>query len=202
MKNKIKINKKDKIVIASHNNGKVKEIDLLLKPFGLSTISIAKYSNIEPIENGLTFEENALIKASHANNLTGLNCLSDDSGLCVDALNGSPGIYSARWAGKSKNFNIAMSKIQEKLKNTKNTSAHFVCSLALVTKNKESFCFTGILKGKLKFPAKGNNGFGYDPIFVPQNYNISFGEMASNEKDLISHRTIAFNKLKESLIVK
>ena len=95
-----------------------------------------------------------------------------------------------------------MKKIEEKLLNEKNTKAYFTCALALVTKNKESFCFTGNIHGTLRFPPKGNNGFGYDPIFIPKNYKISFGEMTSIEKDKISHRTIAFNKLKEAIIVK
>tara|TARA_B100000686_G_scaffold351311_1_gene449720 strand:+ start:11448 stop:12056 length:609 start_codon:yes stop_codon:yes gene_type:complete len=202
MKNKIELKKKDKIIIASHNKGKVTEINFLLKPLKLITIAISNYSNIEPLENGSTFEENALIKAYHANRLTGLNSLSDDSGLCIEALNGDPGVLSARWAGKEKNFIKAMDKIKEKLLNEKNTKAYFTCSLALVTKNKEAFCFTGKIHGRLRFPPKGNNGFGYDPIFIPKNYKKSFGEMASIEKDKISHRTIAFNKLKEAIIVK
>jgi len=202
MKKKIEINKKDKIIIASHNKGKVKEINLLLKPLKLEAIAISKYSNVEPLENGTTFEENALIKAHQANKLTGLNSLSDDSGLCIEALNGSPGIYSSRWAGKEKNFTKAIKIIEKKLINYKNANAYFVCSLALVTKSKESFCFTGKIHGKLKFPPKGNNGFGYDPIFIPNNYKKSFGEMSAHEKDKISHRTIAFNKFKEAIIVR
>lgn len=202
MNNKIQLNKKDKIVIASHNKGKVKEINILLEPLGLSAIAISEFSNIEPEENGNSFEENALIKARHANSLTGLNCLSDDSGLCVEALGDNPGIYSARWAGEDKNFMYAMEKIEEQLNNNKNTKAYFVCSLALVTKNKKSYCFTGTINGNLRFPPKGTNGFGYDPIFVPENHNISFGEMDPIKKDLISHRAIAFKKLVEAIIVK
>ena len=202
MKNKINIRKKDKIIIASHNKGKVEEINLLLKPLKLEAIAISNYSKIEPLENGLTFEENALIKAYYANKITGLNSLSDDSGLCIEALNGSPGIYSSRWAGKDKNFTKAMKKIETKLINNKNTKAYFICSLALVTKNKESFCFTGKINGRLRFPPRGSNGFGYDPIFIPENYKKSFGEMRPSEKDKISHRTIAFNKFKEAIIVK
>ena len=202
MKNKIIINKKDQILIASHNSGKVKEINILLSPLGLKAIPISKFSKIEPIENGNTFEENALIKAQYANSLTGMNALSDDSGLCIEALNGEPGIYSARWAGPKKDFSIAMNKIKKMLKNKDNKNAYFVCALALVTKSKKSLCFTGKVRGKISFPPKGNNGFGYDPIFIPHSNNISFGEMLPNEKDLISHRTIAFNKFKEAIIVK
>jgi len=202
MKNKIIIKKQDKIVIASQNQGKVKEIDSLLKPLGLNTLAISNFTKTEPIENGSTFEENALIKARHAYKLTKLNSLSDDSGLCIEALNGDPGIFSARWAGKEKDFYKAMKKIEEKIINYNNKKAFFVCSLALVTSNKKSFCFTGKINGKLRFPPKGNNGFGYDPIFVPTNSKRSFGEMNALEKDKISHRTIAFKKLKEAIIVK
>ena len=189
-------------MIASHNGGKVKEINILLSPLGLKAIPISKFSKIEPIENGNTFEENALIKAQYANSLTGMNALSDDSGLCIEALNGEPGIYSARWAGPKKDFSIAMNKIKKMLKNKDNKNAYFVCALALVTKSKKSLCFTGKVRGKISFPPKGNNGFGYDPIFIPHSNNISFGEMLPNEKDLISHRTIAFNKFKAAIIVK
>ena len=202
MKNKIILDKNDELIVASHNQGKVKEINVLLQPLGIKTSSISKYSNKEPIEDGLTFEENALIKAQSANNLTGMNSLSDDSGLCIEALNGKPGIYSARWAGPNKSFDLAMTKIGKLLKDKQNKNAYFVCALALVTKDKKSFCFTGTVKGKISFPPKGTNGFGYDPIFIPDNYRKSFGEMLPSEKDIISHRSDAFKKFKEALIVR
>ena len=202
MKNKIILDKNDELIVASHNQGKVKEINILLQSLGIKTSSISKYSNKEPIEDGLTFEENALIKAQSANNLTGMNSLSDDSGLCIEALNGKPGIYSARWAGPNKSFDLAMTKIEKLLKDKQNKNAYFVCALALVTKNKKSFCFIGTVKGKISFPPKGTNGFGYDPIFIPDNYRKSFGEMLPSEKDIISHRSDAFKKFKEALIVR
>ena len=136
MKNKIILDKNDELIVASHNQGKVKEINILLQPLGIKTRSISEYSNKEPIEDGLTFEENALIKAQSANNLTGMNSLSDDSGLCIEALNGKPGIYSARWAGPNKSFDLAMTKIGKLLKDKQNKNAYFVCALALVTKKK------------------------------------------------------------------
>jgi len=202
MKNKIILDKNDELIVASHNQGKVKEINILLQPLGIKTRSISEYSNKEPIEDGLTFEENALIKAQSANNLTGMNSLSDDSGLCIEALNGKPGIYSARWAGPNKSFDLAMTKIEKLLKDKQNKNAYFVCALALVTKNKKSFSFIGTVKGKISFPPKGTNGFGYDPIFIPDNYRKSFGEMLPSEKDIISHRSDAFKKFKEALIVR
>ncbi len=202
MKNKIILDKNDELIVASHNQGKVKEINILLQPLGIKTRSISEYSNKEPIEDGLTFEENALIKAQSANNLTGMNSLSDDSGLCIEALNGKPGIYSARWAGPNKSFDLAMTKIEKLLKDKQNKNAYFVCALALVTKNKKSFSFIGTVKGKISFPPKGTNGFGYDPIFIPDNYRKSFGEMLPSEKDIISHRSNAFKKFKEALIVR
>ena len=202
MKNKIILDKNDELIVASHNQGKVKEINILLQPLGIKTRSISEYSNKEPIEDGLTFEENALIKAQSANNLTGMNSLSDDSGLCIEALNGKPGIYSARWAGPNKSFDLAMTKIEKLLKDKQNKNAYFVCALALVTKNKKSFSFIGTVKGKISFPPKGTNGFGYDPIFIPDNYRKSFGEMLPSEKDVISHRSDAFTKFKEALIVR
>ena len=202
MKNKIEINKNEKIVIASHNKGKVKEIKDLLEPLSLKTISVSKFSIIEPKENGTNFKENALIKARSAHKLSGLNSLSDDSGLCIEALEGQPGIFSARWAGKEKNFSKAMNTIKKKLKNKTNTNAYFICALALITKDKKEFCFTGKIHGYISFPAKGHNGFGYDPIFIPKNFSKTFGEMLPSQKKLISHRTLAFNKFKESIFVK
>jgi len=202
MKNKIKINKNEKIVIASHNKGKVKEIKDLLEPLALKAVSVSKFSIIEPKENGADFKENALIKARGAHKLSGLNSLSDDSGLCIEALEGQPGVFSARWAGKEKNFSKAMNIIKKKLKNETNTNAYFICVLALITKDKNEFCFTGKIHGNIMFPAKGHNGFGYDPIFIPKNFDKTFGEMLPNQKELISHRALAFHKLKESIIVR
>ena len=200
MKNKIQIPKT--IVIASHNHGKVKEINILLNDINVTTIPISVFSKKEPIEDGNSFAQNALIKARNAKNLSKQTSLADDSGLCIDSLNGEPGIYSARWAGESKNFNLAMSIIEKKLINIENKNAYFFCALALVTENNEEYIFEGKINGKLTFPPRGNKGFGYDPVFIPENKTLTFGEMPPQEKELISHRAHAFNQFKESIIVK
>ena len=199
MKNKIKI--PNKIVIASHNKGKVKEINILLNEIDVEAMPISNFSDIEPIENGNSFKENALIKARSAKKLSNITSLADDSGLCVESLNGDPGIYSARWAGPEKDFNKAMSLIEEKLKNITNKKAYFVCALALVNEKNEEYVFEGRVDGTLAFPKRGKRGFGYDPIFIPENNTMTFGEMDPLKKELISHRAIAFKKLKENIIV-
>ncbi len=199
MKNKIKIPKE--IVIASHNDGKVKEINILLNDIGIKALPISNFSDIEPIENGNSFQENALIKARNAKKLSNTTSLADDSGLCVEGLNGAPGIYSARWAGPEKDFNKAMLLIEEKLKNINNKKAYFICALALVNEKNEEYVFEGKINGLLTFPKKGEMGFGYDPIFIPANNTMTFGEMDPLEKELISHRAIAFKKFKENIIV-
>ena len=199
MKNKIKIPKE--IVIASHNNGKVKEINILLNDIGIKALPISNFSDVEPIENGNSFKENALIKARNAKKLSNTTSLADDSGLCVEGLNGAPGIYSARWAGPEKDFNKAMLLIEEKLKNINNKKAYFICALALVNEKNEEYVFEGKINGLLTFPKKGKMGFGYDPIFIPENNTMTFGEMDPLKKELISHRAIAFKKFKENIIV-
>ena len=200
MKNKIKVPRE--IIIASHNQGKVKEINILLNDIGIKASPISDYSQVEPIENGKSFKENALIKARNAVNLSKITSLADDSGLCVEALNGDPGIYSARWAGVNKDFNIAMSAIEEKLDGLNNKKAYFICALALINEKNEEFVFEGRVNGTITFPKRGNMGFGYDPIFIPENHKITFGEMNPIKKELISHRAMAFKKLKENIIVK
>ena len=198
-KNKIKVPKE--IIIASHNPGKVKEINILLNDIGIKALPISIYSDIEPTENGNNFKENALIKARNAKRLSKTTSLADDSGLCVEALNGDPGIYSARWAGSNKDFNIAMSLIEKKLNGINNKKAYFICALALVTKNNEEYIFEGRVNGIITFPKRGNKGFGYDPIFIPENYSFTFGEMNPIKKELISHRAMAFKQFKENIIV-
>jgi len=199
MINRIELPKE--IIIASHNPGKVKEINILLNDIGIKAFPISLFSDIEPIENGSSFSENALIKARNARQLSNKTSLADDSGLCVDALDGAPGIYSARWAGAEKDFDLAMSLIEEKLQGIDNKKAYFICALAIVNEKNEEYVFEGKINGTLTFPKKGKRGFGYDPIFIPENHTITFGEMAPNKKDLISHRGVAFKKLKESIIV-
>ena len=199
MINRIELPKE--IIIASHNPGKVKEINILLNDIGIKAFPISLFSDIEPIENGNSFAENALIKARNARQISNKTSLADDSGLCIDALDGAPGIYSARWAGAEKDFDLAMSLIEEKLQGIDNKKAYFICALAIVNEKNEEYVFEGKINGTLTFPKKGKRGFGYDPIFIPENHIITFGEMAPNKKDLISHRGVAFKKLKESIIV-
>ena len=188
---------KSKIVIASHNKGKVSEIANLLSPLGISVISASETGLPEPEETGKTFVENAEIKAKAAATATGLPALADDSGLSVSALGGAPGIYSARWAGKNKDFESAMKKIADSvpMNDKSDKTAHFHCALSLCWPSGECDTFEGILEGKLVWPARGDKGFGYDPMFVPNGFTESFGEMDPEKKHAMSHRSIAFKKL-------
>jgi XTP/dITP diphosphohydrolase len=188
------------IVIASHNDGKVEEIRGLLKKYKFKIFSLKKFSHIEPKENGKTFIENSVIKAVSALKITGLPSISDDSGLCIPALNNDPGIYSARWAGKGKNFDLASKKIEKKLfekyrNKQKLFKAFFCCALTIALPDGTIKSFEGKVFGTLQFPPKGENGFGYDPIFIPKGYKKTFGEMKYSFKERISHRQKAFKKL-------
>jgi len=188
------------IVIASHNDGKVEEIRGLLKKYKFKIFSLKKFSHIEPKENGKTFIENSVIKAVSALKITGLPSISDDSGLCIPALNNDPGIYSARWAGKGKNFDLAAKKIEKKLfekyrNKQKIFKAFFCCALTIALPDGTIKSFEGKVFGTLQFPPKGGNGFGYDPIFIPKGYKKTFGEMKYSFKERISHRQKAFKKL-------
>jgi|TARA_B110000008_G_scaffold217261_1_gene216840 XTP/dITP diphosphohydrolase len=188
------------IVIASHNDGKVDEIRGLLKKYNFKIFSLKKFSHIEPKENGKTFIENSVIKAVSALKITGLPSISDDSGLCIPALNNDPGIYSARWAGKGKNFDLAAKKIEKKLfekyrNKQKLFKAFFCCALSIALPDGTIKSFEGKVFGTLQFPPKGENGFGYDPIFIPKGYKKTFGEMKYSFKERISHRQKAFKKL-------
>ncbi len=181
-----------KIVLATHNRGKVKEMQSILTPFGITVISADELSLSEPEEKGKTFIENAKIKALSAAKESGLPALGDDSGLCVHALNNKPGIFSARYNDPKKNgFMYAMTKINEELGNNKDRSAHFSCALVIAWPDGETEEFEGIINGTLCWPVKGDNGFGYDPMFVPDGYNISFAQLTENEKNKISHRARA-----------
>ena len=190
------------IVIASHNKGKITEFSDLFKDYNLNLSSSSDYNIEEPEENGSSFAENALIKAKATMLGSKKIAISDDSGLCVDCLNGEPGIYSARWAGRNKDFSVAMEKINKKLLeiDPENTNAYFFCALAVVWPNGEYKVYEGVVHGSLSFPPKGNLGFGYDPIFIPTGFDISFGEMEPLKKHSISHRAIAFDKLKKELL--
>jgi XTP/dITP diphosphohydrolase len=190
------------IVVASHNPGKVREIRELLGPFGVLAVGAAELALQEPDETGPTFEHNAILKARAAADASGRMALADDSGLAVDALDGAPGIYSARWAGPNKDFRLAMARVESELgtKEVKSPTARFVCALALAEPRGEVKTFVGEVRGRLTFPPRGDRGFGYDPIFVADGMHETFGEIASSTKHGMSHRARAFEKLIESQI--
>ena len=192
-----RIFKDSKLVIASHNKGKIKEINELLNPLKIDVLSAYDLEIEEPEESGKTFEENALIKSKFVSQKTRLPCISDDSGICFSDLNNEPGIYSARWAGKEKNFAIAMLKINESIKKIKNPNfdCHFICSLSICWPDGYDITVSGRVDGKFSWPPKGDRGFGYDPIFKPLGYKKTFAEMEPKFKHSISHRSIAFDKL-------
>ncbi|MBM3617408.1 MAG: RdgB/HAM1 family non-canonical purine NTP pyrophosphatase [Alphaproteobacteria bacterium] len=188
--------KGSELVIASHNKGKVREIAELLAPFGFNVTSAAAYDLPEPEETGLTFAANAEIKALATSAATGKASLSDDSGLAVEGLDGAPGIYSARWAGESKDFGMAMERIRQELiaKGIPESDwrASFICALCLHVPGQEPQHFEGRIDGLLTFPPRGEKGFGYDPIFIPEGHTRTFAEMDSTEKHAMSHRARAF----------
>lgn len=184
-----------KVVVASHNAGKAREIAALLKSLDVEIISAAELNLPEPEETGLTYAENAIIKAKAAADASGFLALADDSGVSVNALNGDPGIYSARWAGPEKDFNLAMRTVHDKLGDSKDRGAAFVCVLALAEPNGEVQTFEGRIEGDIVWPPRGDRGFGYDPIFIADGYDITFAEMAPETKHGISHRARAFAKL-------
>lgn len=189
------------LVLASHNKGKLREIAKLLEPFGFQVKSAGQLGLPEPEETESTFAGNALLKARAAADASGLPALADDSGLCVTALGGAPGIYSARWAGETKDFLAAMARVERELKGKKATdfSAKFVCALALAQPNGPHEIFVGEAHGALSFPPRGTRGFGYDPIFVMDGMDQTFGEIDPALKHSISHRAKAFEKLKQAL---
>jgi XTP/dITP diphosphohydrolase len=190
-----------KLVIASHNPGKVREIAELLAPYGYEIESAAELRLPEPDETGTSFAENAVLKARAAADESRLLALADDSGLVVDALNGAPGIHSARWAGPSKDFAYAMARIERELKDSdsRDRSAKFVCALALAEPGVATRIFEGEVRGRLQFPPRGTQGFGYDPIFVADGMTETFGEIDPAVKHRSSHRARAFAKLKSHL---
>jgi XTP/dITP diphosphohydrolase len=185
-----------KLLIASGNQGKVMEIRELMSEFNVQIIAASEFDIAEPEETGKTFIENAELKARYYGGKTGLPALADDSGLCVDALNGEPGIYSARWAGADKNFAEAISRVQTEMTGKDNNKAKFVCALSLYWPNLNKMeSVEGSIDGTLTFPPKGKGGFGYDPIFIPKGYNETFGELHHEVKQKISHRAVAFDNL-------
>jgi XTP/dITP diphosphohydrolase len=192
-----------KLVIASHNAGKVREIRDLLGPYGIEPISAADLDLPEPEETGTTFVANAELKALQAADLSGLPALADDSGLCVDALNGDPGIFSARWAGETRDFGLAMKLVNDRLDALEpetappgvGRDAHFVCALALAWPDGHVEWFEGRVEGTLVWPPRGENGFGYDAMFLPDGGSETFGEIDPDAKHAISHRADAFRQM-------
>ena len=184
----------DRLVIASHNPGKVEEISALLAPFAIDTVSAGALGIAEPEETGDSFEANAALKAKAAADASGLPAIADDSGLVIPALGGAPGIYSARWAGPAKDFRVAMQRVHREL-GDRDRSAQFVAVLALAWPDGDLELFRGEVAGKLVWPPRGERGFGYDPIFVPEGGVATFGEIDPAQKHRISHRARAFAKL-------
>ena len=190
------------LLVGTNNTGKLKEISSLL-PKNLKIYAPSHFKIKSPVENGKTFEENSLIKAKYFYKKSKLTCLSDDSGLEIDILNGKPGIYSARWGGKYGDFNKAMNRVFKELdKKNKNwkkkkIKARFVCALTLYGFDKKIISSTGKIEGYISSSMRGEKGFGYDPIFIPKGKRLTFGEIAPSQKYKIDHRFIAFKKIKK-----
>jgi XTP/dITP diphosphohydrolase len=193
---------KTRLVVASHNQGKVREISDLIAPWNLHAVSAGELNLPEPEETETTFVGNALLKARAAAKGSGLPALADDSGLCVEALGGDPGVYSARWAGPDKDFSRAMEEVHRRLQALPgaSTAAWFVCVLALAWPDGEEIAFEGRVDGNIVWPARGTKGFGYDPIFVPTGHQLTFGEMDPAAKHEMSHRARAFAKFVEACL--
>jgi len=193
-----------KILVGTNNTGKLREIRDLL-PKNLEIYSTSDYKIKSPVENGKTFKENSLIKAKYFSKKSKMICLSDDSGLEIDILDGSPGIYSARWGGKKADFIKAMNRVFRELgkKNkdwkTKKIKARFVCSLTIYGPNQKTRNSIGKIEGYISPTMKGKNGFGYDPIFIPKGKKITFGQMRASQKYKMDHRFEAFKKIKRFL---
>jgi XTP/dITP diphosphohydrolase len=185
----------DRLVIATHNKGKLVEIEALMTPLGVAVVGAGALGLPEPEETEDSFEGNASLKALAAATASGLPALADDSGVVVPALDGAPGIYSARWAGPTRDFGLAMRLVEERLADSADRRASFVAVLALAWPDGHAELFRGDLHGSLVFPPRGSKGFGYDPIFIPDGHTETFGEMDPDAKHAISHRALAFRKL-------
>jgi XTP/dITP diphosphohydrolase len=184
-----------RLVVASHNPGKVREIGDLLRPCGFETLSVSDLGLPEQEETGATFLANAELKARAAALASSLPALADDSGLVVPALGGAPGIYSARWAGPGKDFRMAMERVQRELGGSADRRAYFICALALAWPDGHVESFEGRVDGTLVWPPRGTRGFGYDPMFLPEGGDLTLGEMEPQAKHKISHRARAFAQL-------
>ena len=192
--------KLEEIVFASHNEGKIKEIKKLLAPYGIKVKSALDMNLPDVEETGKTFEENSLLKSRTIAKLVNMPCLADDSGLCVDALNGAPGVYSARYA-PNRDFDKGMEKLLAEMEKSLNKSrnAHFSCVISLAWPDGQYKVFAGQVDGKIALHKMGVGGFGYDPLFVPEGFTCSFAQMSQEEKNKISHRGLAVEKLKDFL---
>ena len=190
-----------RLVVASHNAGKVREIAALLAPLGVEAVSAGELGLPEPEETETTFAGNAALKARAAAAASGLPALSDDSGLEVFGLDGAPGVYSARWAGPGKDFSVAMQRVEEELtaRGATDRGARFVCALALAQPDGSVEVFEGEARGRIVWPPRGGKGFGYDPMFEPEGRTRTFGEMTHDEKLPLTHRARAFEKLLAAL---
>ena len=198
---KLKLIKGMRLVAATHNPGKAREIDALLDG-NYEVVTAGALGLPEPDETESTFIGNAVLKARHAADRSGLVALADDSGLSVAALDGAPGIYSARWAGPDKDFAMAMARVEERIEETgsREDRAWFTSALAVAWPDGPVVAVEGRVDGRLTFPPRGDRGFGYDPIFIPDGHALTFGEMEPAVKDALSHRALAFAKLKAALI--
>jgi XTP/dITP diphosphohydrolase len=189
-----------KLVVASHNKGKLVEMADLLRPFGLECVSAGSLGVIEPEETGLTFEANAALKARHTADATKLPALADDSGMCVDALDGDPGVFTANWAGPKRDWARAMRMVEAALNGNPNRRAQFVSVLSIAWPDGHVETFRGEVAGTLVWPPRGTKGFGYDPVFVPQGHSLTFAEMEPALKHTISHRAVAFAKFRDGCL--
>ena len=189
-----------RLVLASHNPGKLREIEELVRPHGIAVVAAGALGLPEPSEDAPDFAGNAQIKARAAAVATGLPALADDSGFCVAALGGDPGVLSARWAGPTKDFRVAMTRIHDELrhKGLSTSAAKFVCALCVALPSGESHVFEGEVHGHLTFPSRGDHGFGYDPIFIAYGMEQTFAEIDPAKKHAMSHRAKAFDKLLHS----
>ncbi|WP_416907414.1 MAG: RdgB/HAM1 family non-canonical purine NTP pyrophosphatase [Polymorphobacter sp.] len=184
-----------RLVLATHNPGKVTELAELMAPRGLQVVSAGELGLPEPEETGLTFKANAELKALAAARASGLPALADDSGLCVDALGGAPGLYSARWGGPQKDFNLAMARVHAELGEDAPRTAHFICALSLAWPDGHTETVEGRVDGSLVWPPRGQNGFGYDPMFVMAGQTQTYGEVPRHVKEADNHRARAFAQL-------
>ncbi len=196
-----KLARGQKLVLASHNIGKLREIEALLLPLRIEVISAAALGLPEPVEDAADFTGNARIKAVAAATASGLPALSDDSGFCVAALHGAPGVHSARWAGPSKDFAAAMATVHERIDDNLDRRAWFIAALCIGWPDGVTQTFVGRIDGAIVWPPRGDRGFGYDPMFVPAGCQQTFGEMNPNEKHAVSHRARAFAQVLASCFV-